>query len=620
MSTLAPYERFGRYQLLHRIAVGGMAEIFLAFDPEADAEHRVLVIKRIRSDLCSDREFVDMFIDEERAISQLSHPNIIKMREFGVVEGRYFIALEHVWGESLGTLTQLLVLQKKRFPVGAGLYIAAQTALALDHAHRRVDADGLPAPVIHRDVTLGNVIVSYEGQVKVLDFGIAKAKDRLAVTHVGQVKGTLSYLSPEQLKGEPDGPHTDIYQLGVLLYQTLLGRAPVLGNSDAELMAAIIDGSVIPPSALIEDFPPPVERMILKCMALDPRHRFRTAGEIAEAAQRLMGPAFNEGQARLAQVVAKVTGDRKERQQSFIQNMLDGLEGEGEAADLFDWATDSQSRRITVGPSQVMPMRDLDHSEAQQAESTEVMSAAHVEAIDDLAARQPAAVSSARSTPPAPVSTAAPATARGPANPAESFAEVEDTPSFDRNTPVRIERSAFNPILRSAATTPLVETSLLGSTPVRDKKHEITFVVRERQQGQRRPSAEELERTINPFIAGSGDLPARPPTAADVFGDDLDEPGLDLHGGDDAPTVMLSDPPADPARLGLHLPFASPRGASPAARGPGGQQQAGPVARVLRRVAVWRHQTDPSAVLAVAIGAGGVLLLALALLVWALTS
>ncbi|MBN2360875.1 MAG: protein kinase, partial [Deltaproteobacteria bacterium] len=164
-----PFEKYDRYTLLHRIAIGGMCDIFLAHAPDNPKESQLVVIKRLREQVAQDPEYIKMFLDEEQLLGRLSHPNIVRSLDFGKAGGRYFIALEHVWGESLTTLAILCQKQRTPFPLNAALAVCARVGRALDHAHNLRDPSGNLTPVIHRDVTMGNVLVTYRGEVKILD-------------------------------------------------------------------------------------------------------------------------------------------------------------------------------------------------------------------------------------------------------------------------------------------------------------------------------------------------------------------------------------------------------------------------------------------------------------------
>jgi serine/threonine protein kinase len=322
-----------------------MAEIFVASDPEAALADQLLVVKRIRSDVSSDQNFVKMFLDEARVFQRLSHPNIVRMHDFGEVAGRYFLALEYVWGESLAVLLHLCELMPARFPVGAALYIGAETAKALHHAHTLRDSSGAPWPVIHRDVTLGNVVISYRGDVKLLDFGIAMAKERLARTEAGNVKGTLVYLAPEQIYQEEVGPYTDVYQLGVLLYKTLVGREPVESQSEAGIVTAIARGQITPPSKVLPGFPSRVEQIILKAMALSPADRYPTAEALRQDISALLGSHVELGKQRLASLIASISRNRLQQQMTFINDLLQGTRATDEQSDLLRWVANTREPR-----------------------------------------------------------------------------------------------------------------------------------------------------------------------------------------------------------------------------------------------------------------------------------
>ncbi len=337
----ARYPRFGDYRLLHRLAKGGMAEIFLAVDLMAPADDQLVVIKLLREELADDREYIAMFLDEERMIRQLDHPNIVKLRDFGSVRGRYFLALEYVWGESLAALTNHCTVQGKQFPASLAIYIGACVAEALEHAHGQRDSAGRPAPVIHRDVTLGNVVVSHQGAVKILDFGIAKTAGRLTRTRAGRVKGTLSYLAPEQIRSGDASAATDIYQLGVLLYHATVGRPPIAGDNDAHLMRQILNHALVKPSVYNPDYPPILEKVLLKAMKLRPEERFRNIREFRAVLRHFVADAYDDMAPRLAALMAELSGNRHAEQKSFVRALLDEQAALPTHMPEFSWAFDT---------------------------------------------------------------------------------------------------------------------------------------------------------------------------------------------------------------------------------------------------------------------------------------
>ncbi|MFH1810058.1 MAG: serine/threonine-protein kinase [Pseudomonadota bacterium] len=360
---------FGHYVLLHRLAISKMSEIYLARPSKPDAAQLLVVLKLLRAEAQNDPELVKMFVDEEAILGRLDHPNIIRSLDFGKAQDRYFIALEHVWGESLTSVGQLCVKRKLVFPLAAALHVGAEVAGALDHAHTCLDRAGLPSPIIHRDVTLNNVMLTYDGQVRVVDFGMAKAVGRLAETSVGQVKGTLAYLAPEQVTSGWIGPHTDIYQLGVVLYKLMVGRDPIAASGMTEFVEAILRGDIVPPSQVIGNFPRPVEHVLLKALALEPDQRYASASQLATALQQMLPEEFGDGREPITRFLQRVAGDRFHKQAAFM-HQLAGIEGEEPDLDeLFRRPSeDPESSQMLVECSAVMQLDGslpdgLDHAD-----------------------------------------------------------------------------------------------------------------------------------------------------------------------------------------------------------------------------------------------------------------
>ena len=335
MAPQGQLEKFDRYTLLHRIAEGGMSEVFIAHDPEGDDPKQLVVIKRTRDDQRGNTTLIKAFVDEDAVLARLSHPGIIRSLDFGRADRRYFIALQHVWGESLTTLSQLCHKLDKPFPTYAAIAIGARVARALEHAHKATDEQGAPSPIIHRDVTLNNVLLSNLGEVKVLDFGIAKAKGRVTQTLMGEIKGNPEYLAPEQLQQKRDiAPAADVYQLGVLLYKLLVGRSPFPTESEGSFVRALLAGEVIKPSSVVRGFPPRIEQLLLKAMSQDPESRYTDGGEIAAALFGLLPPEWRDEQPRLAALFGDLAGPRHARQVAYIRKLLDGIAGDHADAEL----------------------------------------------------------------------------------------------------------------------------------------------------------------------------------------------------------------------------------------------------------------------------------------------
>jgi serine/threonine protein kinase len=273
---------YGRYEVLGRIAFGGMAEIFLGRETTSVGASRYLVIKRILPHVADDNQFVQMFLDEARLAIQLNHPNICHIYEFGELESSYFIAMEWINGVPLGKL-----IRKSRIvggiPVELSVRIIAQISEALHYAHRAKDALGRPMNIVHRDVSPHNVMVAYDGQVKLLDFGIAKASSHTSKTEAGVVKGKFSYMAPEQCLGKPIDARADVFALGICLYETLTGQALYHKENEYETMRAVIHDPVPPMREARKDIPEALDAIVAKALKKKQEERYQSAGELQAA-------------------------------------------------------------------------------------------------------------------------------------------------------------------------------------------------------------------------------------------------------------------------------------------------------------------------------------------------
>jgi serine/threonine protein kinase len=244
LPTLA---RFGRFDILGRIALGGMAEIFLAREQGPGRAARAVVLKRVLPHVADDRRFIDMFLQEAEIAIGLNHPNLCSIYEFGEHEGSYFIAMEWVRGLSI-TQIHKRVFQRG----GAGIpspvvaRVAADVADALHYAHMATGSDGTPLALVHRDVTPDNIMVSFDGKVKLLDFGVAKAASQRVKTEAGMLKGKFAYMAPEQYRGEPLDGRADVFALGVCMYEAITGLALFHRPSEYETMGAILSDEPAP--------------------------------------------------------------------------------------------------------------------------------------------------------------------------------------------------------------------------------------------------------------------------------------------------------------------------------------------------------------------------------------
>lgn len=270
-------ETFGSYTLIEQIGVGGMAEVFLARHAGVEGFEKDVVIKRIRPHLSATDAFVTMFLGEAKLASQLAHPNIVQIHDLGLIDASYFIAMEYVAGRDMSSIVPRAKSLGIPFPVEYALKIASSVCEALFYAHTKTDAHGNPLHIVHRDVSPENIRVAWTGTVKILDFGIAKAATQLHETKAGEVKGKLVYMSPEQVMGKPVDARSDVFSLGVVLYEALTGLKLFSGENDLAIMNNIIDGKIYPPSYFRDDVQPEVEAIIMKALEKDRKKRYQTA-------------------------------------------------------------------------------------------------------------------------------------------------------------------------------------------------------------------------------------------------------------------------------------------------------------------------------------------------------
>ncbi len=272
--------RFGQYTLLERIAVGGMAEVWKARMRGLEGFQKTVAIKKILPHMTHNSEFVSMFIDEAKLAAQLSHPNIIHIYDLGKIANDYFIAMEYVEGRDLRTLGNLARQKRLPLPVGLSLLIAHHLAGALDHAHRKRDFEGRALGLVHRDVSPQNVLISRDGDIKLCDFGIAKAVTQAGQTQIGALKGKLQYMSPEQAWGRPVDARSDIFSLGTLLFEMLTGERLFAGDSEISVLEAVREGRVRSPRELDPSISAEVDAIVRHALAHDPGDRFPSAGEM----------------------------------------------------------------------------------------------------------------------------------------------------------------------------------------------------------------------------------------------------------------------------------------------------------------------------------------------------
>jgi serine/threonine-protein kinase len=329
---------FGKYQLLAQLGEGGMAEVFLAVvaGPRGSGFSKMTVVKRLRASFEDDPEFINMLVDEARIAARLNHPNVVQTHEVGDVDGKYFLSMEYLDGQSFNRIQNRAssILKKSREdssikPSGWTKemeYVVCLDVLAgLHHAHELVDYDGSPVSIVHRDVTPQNVFITYEGQVKVVDFGIAKAAGRGAETRHGVIKGKLRYMAPEQALGKAVDRRADLFAVGVLLWEAATGERRWKNQTDAEIVNALVsEDAYISPRSVDPTCPIEIDAMCQKALASNPEDRYQTAEEFRLDLEQYVNSTgkLGESRSKLGAKVAELFKDKRAELKSVIEKQL----------------------------------------------------------------------------------------------------------------------------------------------------------------------------------------------------------------------------------------------------------------------------------------------------------
>ena len=281
-------QKFGRYLLLDRIASGGMAEVWRAKIFGAEDFQRIVAIKKILAHVAEDQDFITMFKDEAKITVLLQHANIGQVYELGKIDDVYFIAMEYVGGKDCKTIWQHQRQQKQNLPINLCCYVMQNIAEGLDYAHRKKDNFGVDLKIVHRDVSPQNILVSWEGEIKMIDFGIAKAAGKASRTQAGILKGKFGYMAPEQVRGLPLDQRADVFAMGVCLYELLTGQRAFQAESDFSLLEQVRNVELAPPTLVNKHIPHELEQIIYKALAKDPEDRYQWASDFSEALQRFL--------------------------------------------------------------------------------------------------------------------------------------------------------------------------------------------------------------------------------------------------------------------------------------------------------------------------------------------
>jgi serine/threonine-protein kinase len=284
--------RIGRYEVLTLLQMGGMAELYLACVFGPGGFRKFVAVKRILPSLRHEEEFIAMFLDEARISAALSHSNIAQVFDLAEEDGELYIAMEYVAGQDVSRIVRAVGSMGKRLPIGFSAALVRDACTALHYAHHFTSPSGRQLPVIHRDLTLRNIMVTYTGTTKLVDFGIAKARGSIATTQAGRVKGSVAYMSPEQIRGEELTGRSDIFSAGVVLHELLVGKRLFSAVDDAATMHQVLNVDPVAPHKVSPDVPEALSDVVMQALQKSPDRRFESAGAMARAIEDATGRAI----------------------------------------------------------------------------------------------------------------------------------------------------------------------------------------------------------------------------------------------------------------------------------------------------------------------------------------
>src|SRR3984885_1883734 len=317
-----------RYRVVEKLESGGMAEVFRAESEGLQGFRKQVAIKRVLPHLSSKKKFISMFLDEARLSAQLSHSNCVQVFDIGVGDNAFFIVMEFVDGANLKAIIEHIKKSGRDFPVEAAVYIGLELTKGLAYAHELTDNNGTPLHIVHRDMSPPNVLITKNGEIKIVDFGLAKANSQLEKSEPGIIKGKFSYLSPEAAMGQDVDARTDIFATGIILWELLTGQRLFMGETDFQTVKKVQQAQIPSAAAINPDVPPELERILAKSLTRDPEARYRTARELGEVLSKLMFKlgtpvsAFDIAQIVIAAMRERTKGPRKP-QASIIESLIE---------------------------------------------------------------------------------------------------------------------------------------------------------------------------------------------------------------------------------------------------------------------------------------------------------
>ncbi len=324
LEAISAGQVLGRYELLLPIAQGGMASVWAARLKGTRGFQKMVAIKTMLPGLIDDPQFERMFLDEASLASQVRHPHVIEIMDLGEQDGILYIVMEWVDGEPISVILKYAAA-RGGIPLPVAVHVAIQASRGLHAAHELRDDTGSLVGLVHRDVSPQNVLLTYDGVVKVVDFGVAKVTNRASSeTRAGQLKGKIAYMSPEQLKGDKIDRRTDVFAMGIMLYMMTTGRHPFRGDDEPSTIRQITaEEPAVPPSALVANYPPALEQVVMQAIAKDPAKRLPTANDVVVALTRAMPPATDE---EVAAFLRTLLPDRLEKRKATIKSALEAAD------------------------------------------------------------------------------------------------------------------------------------------------------------------------------------------------------------------------------------------------------------------------------------------------------
>ncbi|MBX3271692.1 MAG: serine/threonine protein kinase [Sandaracinaceae bacterium] len=318
-------DKIGVYEIIAELKSGGMATLFLGRREGAAGFAKLVAIKVVHPHLAEDPTFVQMFVDEALLSARIEHPNVVHVEELRELEGNHFLVMEYVHGCSLGQLVRSLARLRRRLSPELAIHVAIKVADGLHAAHEVRDEAGQPLGVVHRDVSPQNILLSYQGNVKLIDFGVAKVRGRVQETAGGSIKGKFRYMSPEHASAKDLDRRSDVYALGVVLWETLTMRRRFEGASDLDVLAAVRRPDVVPPSRHAPGLPRGLDEVVLRAMAIAPGDRFQTARELRDALVEVSPRAAALHESALGTLLSAVMTDRIEADRTRLASQISGL-------------------------------------------------------------------------------------------------------------------------------------------------------------------------------------------------------------------------------------------------------------------------------------------------------